>query len=95
MDRRGDVGGSNMRSAIVLAIACGAVSALATSATAAHAEEWCGYAPENNALIQCGYSTLAQCENGTGKGATCFVDPDYALNIKRTAHSIIPKAARG
>ncbi len=83
-----------MRNAIVLAIAFGAMSAAAMSATAAHAEDWCGYAPENNAMIQCGYSTLAQCESGTGKGATCFIDPDYALNNKRTAHSIVAKSAQ-
>ncbi len=53
------------------------------SATSAHAENWCGYAAHNNAMIECGYSTVAECQSTIGKGATCFVDPDYALNPRR------------
>jgi hypothetical protein len=76
-----------MRSGVILA------AALATmSATSAHAEGWCGYAAHANAMIECGYSTVAQCENAIGKGAMCFVDPDYAFDIKRLKRSI---GARG
>ncbi len=54
-----------------------------SAASSAHADEWCGYATGDNAVIQCGYTTVAQCESAVGKGGTCFVDPDTALNLKR------------
>ena len=75
-----------MRKRIILAATLTVISA-----ATAHAEDWCGYAPKNNAMIECGYSTVAQCEDGVGKGATCFVDPDYALNSNRAAHAITLK----
>jgi hypothetical protein len=62
-----------LRSRIVLAAALAAVSA-----TGAQAEAWCGYAARDKALIECGYSTAADCENAVGKGGMCFIDPDYA-----------------
>ena len=46
-------------------------------------DEWCGYATGDKALIECGYSSVAQCENAVGKGGVCFVDPEYALKTKR------------
>ena len=67
-----------MRGGIVLTAA---LTVMAT--TSARADEWCGYAAKANALIECGYSTTAGCEAATGKGGTCFVDPDYALDVKR------------
>jgi Protein of unknown function (DUF3551) len=67
-----------MRCGLVLTAALTALSA-----TSAHAEKWCGYAARANAMIECGYSTAAQCEDAIGKGARCFVDPDYALDAKR------------
>ena len=54
------------------------------AATGARADEWCGYATGDNAVIQCGYTTVAGCESAVGKGGMCFVDPDTALNIKRS-----------
>jgi hypothetical protein len=54
------------------------------AASSAHADEWCGYATGDNAVIQCGYTTVAGCENAVGKGGMCFVDPDTAQNIKRS-----------
>jgi Protein of unknown function (DUF3551) len=69
-----------MRCGIVAAVALAA----ALSSTGAQAEEWCGYAAQDNAVIECGYSTIADCQTATGKGGTCFVDPDYALNTKHT-----------
>jgi hypothetical protein len=70
-----------MRCGIVIAAA--ALTAL--SATGARAEEWCGYAQKDNAVIECGYTTAADCEGAVGKGGMCFVDPDVALNEKHTA----------
>ena len=55
------------------------------TATAARAEGWCGYAATAKSLIECGYSSAAECENAIGKGGMCFVDPDYAFNVKRRA----------
>ena len=60
-----------------------AAALAALSATGAHADEWCGYATHDNAVIQCGYTTVAECETAVGKGGMCFVDPDTALNTNR------------
>jgi hypothetical protein len=53
------------------------------SATGARADDWCGYTTSDNAVIQCGYTTVAGCENAVGKGGMCFIDPDTAFNVKR------------
>ena len=53
------------------------------SAGGARADEWCGYATHKDAVIECGYTTAADCENAVGKGGMCFVDPDLALFTKR------------
>ena len=60
-----------------------AAALTAFSASVARADDWCGYATHDNAVIQCGYTTVAECESAVGKGGMCFVDPDTALNIKR------------
>jgi len=52
-------------------------------ATGARAAEWCGYATKDNAVIECGYTTAADCESAVGKGGMCFVDPEVALNERR------------
>jgi len=49
----------------------------------ARAEGWCGYTAKDKALIECGYTSAAECESATGKGGVCFVDPDYALEVRR------------
>jgi hypothetical protein len=59
----------------------------ALSATGARADEWCGYASHEDAVIECGYTTAADCETAVGKGGTCFIDPDIALNAKRAKPS--------
>jgi hypothetical protein len=74
-----------MRYGIVAAAAITAGFAAVLSSTGAQAEEWCGYTAQDNALIQCGYSTVADCQTATGKGGTCFVDPYLALRTKRPA----------
>jgi hypothetical protein len=56
---------------------------MALSADAARADEWCGYATKDNAMIECGYTTAEECENAVGKGGMCFVDPDVALETRR------------
>jgi len=78
-----------LRSTIVLAAALAAMSATFAQATCARAEDWCGYAAREKALIECGYSTAAECESVIGKGGMCFIDPDYAANADAFA-----KAAR-
>jgi hypothetical protein len=78
-----------MRYGIVAAAAMTAVLAAALSSTGAQAEEWCGYAAQANAPIECGYSTIADCQTATGKGGTCFVDPDYALRTKRPTPQLV------
>jgi hypothetical protein len=85
-----------MRCGIILAVALAATSAIALSATGARADdEWCGYTTKDNAVIECGYSTAAECENATGKGGMCFIDPDYALNSRRVTPAIGSKLFTG
>jgi hypothetical protein len=54
------------------------VVALTGASTGAHAEDWCGYAAKDHSVIECGYTSNVECESATGKGGTCFIDPDYA-----------------
>jgi hypothetical protein len=72
-----------MRCGIILAAALTATTAITLSTTGARADEWCGYAVKDKALVECGYSTVAQCQDAMGKGGMCFVDPDYALKSER------------
>jgi len=67
---------------IQIGVAIAAVLTIVTS-PAASAGEWCGYATRDNAVIECGYTTLAGCEGAVGKAGMCFIDPDTALNVKR------------
>ena len=59
-----------------------AAALTALSATGAHADDWCGYTTHDKAVIQCGYTTVAECETAVGKGGMCFIDPNTALNTK-------------
>jgi hypothetical protein len=52
------------------------------SAGTARADEWCGYATRDNAVIECGYTTASDCESAVGKGGMCFVDPDVAFSAR-------------
>jgi Protein of unknown function (DUF3551) len=72
-----------MRSGIIIAAALTIVSATGLSATSAQADEWCGYAAHDNAMIECGYTTAADCESAMGKGGMCFLDPDVGLKPRR------------
>ena len=82
-----------MRQAITLAAALAALSVV--PASAAHAEGWCGYAAREKAMIECGYSSASECESAMGKGGMCFIDPNYALNIRRGAPTPATPAAAG
>lgn len=71
-----------MRFGIVAAVALAAGPALC-SADIAQAEEWCGYALHAKSVVECGYTSVAECENAVGKGGMCFVDPDNAYLTTR------------
>ena len=51
-----------MRRGLILAAALTALSA-----TGARADQWCGYTAHDDAVIECGYTTAAQCETAVGK----------------------------
>jgi len=80
-----------MQNGMTLAVALVALLATALSVTAARADEWCGYATQKDAIIQCGYMSSAACETAVGKGGMCFVDPDLALNSSRAAPVLATK----
>jgi hypothetical protein len=73
-----------MRRGLILAAALTALSA-----TGARADEWCGYASHDDAVIECGYTTADRCETAVGKGGMCFVDPDLALDTRRMTIPVI------
>ncbi|MGA8320037.1 MAG: hypothetical protein WBE48_25080 [Xanthobacteraceae bacterium] len=45
------------------------VLSVGSAATSARADDWCGYATGDSAVIQCGYTTVAGCESAVGKAA--------------------------
>jgi hypothetical protein len=60
------------------------------SATGAQAQQWCGFAAQKGAIVQCGYTSQQGCENTIGKGAMCFINPylvrnDRAPRLEQTA----------
>jgi hypothetical protein len=71
-----------------------AVLSASGAATGARAGEWCGYTTHDNAVIECGYTSVAGCESAVGKGGMCFVDPDTALNIRRATPAGATKLLR-
>jgi len=75
-----------MQRAILLATAF-----IVLSVTGVRADAWCGYATHANAVIECGYTTAAECESAVGKGGVCFVDPDTALDFRRVTPAISSK----
>ncbi len=79
-----------MRCGMILAAALTAISA-----TSAHAQSWCGYAARAHAIIECGYSSPEGCENAIGKGAMCFINPDYARNSQRMTPPVASKFPAG
>jgi hypothetical protein len=65
-----------------------AAALTACSATGAQADQWCGSASHDNAVVECGYSTEAHCTSAVGKGGMCFVDPNIALNSRSFKHAL-------
>ena len=80
-----------MRYGLISAAALAAATAAMSTTSARADDEWCGYATGDKALIECGYSSVAQCENAVGKGGVCFVDPEYALNDDQLTFGNISK----
>jgi hypothetical protein len=71
-----------MRGGLILAAG---LTILATTTGARADDEWCGYAIKDKAIIECGYSTAAECQSVVGNAGMCFIDPDYALTERRVA----------
>jgi len=93
MDHAGAMrGDATMRYGIIGAAALAAPFVMC--ATGAQAEEWCGYASRDNAVIECGYTTAEGCETAVGKGGMCFVDPDIAFDTRRATPILRPSAVR-
>jgi hypothetical protein len=62
-----------------------AAAVIVLTASGARAEDWCGSAAHAKSIVECGYSTVTQCESALGKGGVCFVDPETAFNTGRPA----------
>jgi Protein of unknown function (DUF3551) len=89
MDHAGaQQGNPTMRYGLMLA----ALAAMSTTSARAD-DEWCGYATGDKALIECGYSSVVQCQNAVGNGGMCFVDPEYALQTKHPKRMDRPKSS--
>jgi hypothetical protein len=80
-----------MRFGILAAVAL--TAAATCSATRAQAGEWCGYSLREKSVIECGYSSVAECQNAVGKGGMCFVDPDTA-SLSQARCSPLPRRFR-
>ena len=81
-----------MRCGMISIAVLAALSAIAVSPSGARADdEWCGYTAQAKSIVECGYSTMAQCETATGKGGMCFIDPDYAQQLRRAAPIFRPR----
>ncbi len=78
-----------MQGAIGLAAIVTLLSASAVKA------DWCGAANHDNAAVECGYATVADCEKSVGKGGFCFVDPDIALKARKPAAAKRPPQGNG
>jgi hypothetical protein len=65
----------------ILALAALVILVSASTADAG----WCGSASRDNAIIECGYATVADCQQSVGKGGVCFVDPDVALKSRASS----------
>jgi Protein of unknown function (DUF3551) len=81
-----------MRCGLLFAVA---LAVMATTTGAQADDEWCGYAIKDKAVIECGYSTAAECQNAVGNGGMCFIDPDYAINERRSTPATPVKSPAG
>jgi Protein of unknown function (DUF3551) len=80
-----------MRYGIVSAAAVAAIGFAALAPAGAQAQEYCGFLPHLGAMVQCGYSSLQDCEHAVGKGAMCFINPYLAMDTKRPAPASLVK----
>ena len=69
-----------MQFGMIITAALAAMAFTGVSATAAQAQQWCGFTAQKGAIVQCGYSSQQGCENAVGKGAMCFINPYLVLN---------------
>jgi uncharacterized protein DUF3551 len=69
-----------MRCGIIVSAALAAMAFTSLSTTGAQAQQWCGFAAHQGAIVQCGYTSQQGCENTIGKGAMCFINPYLVLN---------------
>lgn len=80
-----------MRNGLVFTTALTLITVAA--ANGAQAAKWCGTAAHENSLIECGYSSESECESALNKAGVCFIDPDYALNIRRAMPAVaVPRS---
>lgn len=69
-----------MRCGLFVAAALAAMAFTGVSASGAQAHQWCGFAAQKGAIVQCGYSSQQGCESTIGKGAMCFINPYLVFN---------------
>lgn len=62
----------------------GVLSSIYAFAGPAAAGDWCSVHLKTDSMVDCGYSTYAECQQKTGgKNAVCIPDPDHAeLNTR-------------
>jgi hypothetical protein len=57
----------------------GAVIGLLASVSPAAAGNWCGFQTRTDSVVECGFSTYAECRSKVNdKDAICIPDPDSA-----------------
>lgn len=62
------------------------MGALAWPAGPVKAEHFCGFRDQKGSVVQCGYSTLSQCQKSVGgKNAICRPDPAFASRKRQRA----------
>ena len=83
-----------MRCGILAAAALAATAFTSVSATAAKAQQWCGFTAQKGAIVQCGYSSQQGCENAVGKGAMCFINPYLVMNEERPRSELVKGGAK-
>lgn len=83
-----------MRCGIIVAAALATVAFTSLSATGAQAQQWCGFAAQKGAIVQCGYTSQQGCESTIGKGAMCFINPYLVMNEQRPRNALTTGGAK-
>lgn len=60
-------------------------AALSLTVSAAHAEVWCKFDHNKKPRLDCGYSSLTTCLQGSGS-ATCVRSQEFALRLGSLMH---------